>query len=99
MANFANDSTDRLREMRTKGGEGVQNPGNFADVLYEWSLTAVTNFTKPRTSHFFDLCRDRRVGLSQCDLKNGQTKTRSRLVMCWDSGLCRAQDVRMLQAS
>ena len=21
-----------------KGGEGVQNPGNFADVLYEWSL-------------------------------------------------------------
>ena len=20
-----------------KGGEGVQNPGNFADVLYEWS--------------------------------------------------------------
>ena len=22
-----------------KGGEGVQNPGNFADVLYVWSLT------------------------------------------------------------
>ena len=21
-----------------KGREGVQNPGNFADVLYEWSL-------------------------------------------------------------
>ena len=21
-----------------KGGEGVQNPGNFADVLYVWSL-------------------------------------------------------------
>ena len=23
-----------------KGGEGVQNPGNFADVLYVWSLKA-----------------------------------------------------------
>ena len=21
-----------------KGREGVKNPGNFADVLYEWSL-------------------------------------------------------------
>ena len=26
-----------LAEMRTRG-EGVQNPENFADVLYEWSL-------------------------------------------------------------
>ena len=25
--------------MRDKGGEGVQNPENFADVLYEWSLS------------------------------------------------------------
>ena len=24
--------------MRDKGGEGVQNPENFADVLYVWSL-------------------------------------------------------------
>ena len=22
-----------------KGGKGVKNPGNFADVLYEWSLS------------------------------------------------------------
>ena len=27
-----------------KGREGVQNPGKFADVLYEWSLSQ-TNFT------------------------------------------------------
>ena len=32
MANFANDSTDRLREMQIKG-EGVQNPENFANVI------------------------------------------------------------------
>ena len=30
---FANDSTDRLREMRTRVREGFQNPENFADVL------------------------------------------------------------------
>ena len=24
--------------LRTRGGEGVQNPENFADVLYVWSL-------------------------------------------------------------
>ena len=34
------NSTDRLREMRTnKGGGGVENPENFADVLYVWSLS------------------------------------------------------------
>ena len=33
------NSTDRLREMRTRGREDVQNPENFADVLYEWSLS------------------------------------------------------------
>ena len=38
MANFANDSTDRLREMQTRGGEGVQNPENFAYVLNGCSL-------------------------------------------------------------
>ena len=32
-------STDRLREMRTRGREGVRNPENFTDVLHEWSLT------------------------------------------------------------
>ena len=32
------NKTDRLREMRTRGREGVQNPENFADILYEWSL-------------------------------------------------------------
>ena len=30
---FAYDSTDRLREMRTRGREGVQNLENFAYVL------------------------------------------------------------------
>ena len=35
MANFANDSTDRLRETANKGGEGVQNPKNFANVINE----------------------------------------------------------------
>ena len=39
VANFANDSTDRLREMRTRGGEGVQNPENLAYVLNGCSLT------------------------------------------------------------
>ena len=29
----AYDSTDRLREMRTRGREGVKNPKNFAYVL------------------------------------------------------------------
>ena len=34
-----NDSTDRLREMRTKGREGVQNPENFANIINGCSLT------------------------------------------------------------
>ena len=33
VANFANDKTDRLRETANKGGEGVQNPENFANVI------------------------------------------------------------------
>ena len=33
MLNSAYDSTDRLREMRTRGREGVKNPENFAYVL------------------------------------------------------------------
>ena len=33
MANLAYDSTDRLREMRTRGREGVKNPHNFVYVL------------------------------------------------------------------
>ena len=33
LANFANESTDRLRETANKGGEGVQNPENFANVI------------------------------------------------------------------
>ena len=32
------NSTDRLREMRTKGVGGVENPENFVDVLYVLSL-------------------------------------------------------------
>ena len=27
------------QKIADKGGEGVKNPGNFADVLYEWSHT------------------------------------------------------------
>ena len=38
IARFWTNSTDRLREMRTKGGGGVENPKNFADVPYVWSL-------------------------------------------------------------
>ena len=34
------NSTDRLREMRTKGGGGVQNPEICADVLNGSSLTS-----------------------------------------------------------
>ena len=30
LVNSANDKTDRLREMRTSGREGVKNPENFA---------------------------------------------------------------------
>ena len=30
---FADNKRDRLREMRTKGREGVKNPENFAYVL------------------------------------------------------------------
>ena len=37
---YVTNTTDRLRECVTKGGEGVQNPENFADVLYVWSLTS-----------------------------------------------------------
>ena len=33
MLNSVYDSTDRLREMRTRGREGVKNPENFAYVL------------------------------------------------------------------
>ena len=29
----------RSSQNADKGGEGVQNPKNFADVLYEWSLS------------------------------------------------------------
>ena len=32
------NSTNRLREKRTKGREGVKNPENFAYVLYECPL-------------------------------------------------------------
>ena len=35
----AYDKTDRLREMRTKGREGVKNPENFAYVLNGSPLT------------------------------------------------------------
>ena len=38
MANFAYNKTDRLREKRTRGWEGVQNPENIAYVLNGCSL-------------------------------------------------------------
>ena len=40
MANYANDTTDRLRENANKGGEGVQNPENFANVINGCPLIA-----------------------------------------------------------
>ena len=46
VANFANDKTDRLRETANKGGEGVQNPENFANVINGCPLTCVTEFSK-----------------------------------------------------
>ena len=36
---FADNSTDRLREKRTRGGEGVQNPENLANVINGCPLT------------------------------------------------------------
>ena len=33
--------TERLREMRTRGREGVKNPKIFADILYQWSPRAL----------------------------------------------------------
>ena len=39
----AYDSTDRLREMRTRGREGVKNPENFAYVLNGSPLTVTTD--------------------------------------------------------
>ena len=33
---YVTNTTDRLRECMTKGGEGVQNPENFADVIAPW---------------------------------------------------------------
>ena len=39
VANFVNDKTDRLRETANKGGEGVQNPENFANVINGCPLT------------------------------------------------------------
>ena len=32
------NSTDRSCDMRRRGREGVENPKNFVDILYEWSL-------------------------------------------------------------
>ena len=36
------NSTDRLREMRTRGRGGVKNLGIFADVLNVWSLSMLS---------------------------------------------------------
>ena len=41
VANFANDKTDRLRETANKGGEGVQNPENSANVINGCPLTVL----------------------------------------------------------
>ena len=59
MPDFATNSTDRLREMRTKGeGEGVENPENFADVLYVWSLRAFFGSANVRLgASSLSLCR------------------------------------------
>ena len=44
MANFAYDSTDRLREMRTKGREGVQKAGKSSYVLNGCTLIYLIRF-------------------------------------------------------
>ena len=52
---LANDSTDRLREMRTRGGEGVQNPENFANVINGCPLTETQTFLYPRNIDIVDI--------------------------------------------
>ena len=36
----------RSSQNADKGGEGVQNPENFADVLYVWSLRCIKRTTR-----------------------------------------------------
>ena len=36
--------------MHTKGGGGVENPENFADVLYVWSLTSFVQVERARVA-------------------------------------------------
>ena len=45
VANYANDSTDRLRENANEGGEGVQNPENFANVINGCPLRQRTTYS------------------------------------------------------
>ena len=49
MANFVNDSTDRLRKTANKGGRRVQNSENFVNVINVFSLEleGATRFPLP----------------------------------------------------
>ena len=57
---FAYNSTDRLREKRTRGGEGVQNPENFAYVLNGCSVTihATERGRRADQSYIAEICRE-----------------------------------------
>ena len=55
MANFANNSTDRLREMQMKGEE-VQNPEYFANLINGCPLKAL-----PETLGYLLLPRNRAI--------------------------------------
>ena len=43
---FAYNKRDRLREMRTRGREGVKNPENFAYVLNGSPLTTINAYSR-----------------------------------------------------
>ena len=59
---FAYDSTDRLREMRTRGTEGVKNPENFAYVLNGSPLSGISNLV----STYFVPKEDRQATPYKC---------------------------------
>ena len=63
VANVANDSTDRLREIANKG-VGVQNPENFANVINGCPLSSQTNScwcALPHTRRYARMHREARL--------------------------------------
>ena len=68
------NSTDRLREMRTRGREGVKNPENFANVLYKWSPS--TNGHTAMIQNFYKSPQFYEVGGTCCWKAYSKTKYR-----------------------